>query len=101
MKIGIAEIRNSLAEAINQVAYQGERIVLERRGNGVAALVSMEDLELLEALEDQVDVEAARLARKEGGKPIPLADVETRLGIASPAESKPKKKAAKRKARKR
>ena len=53
MNIGVAEIRNNFAELLNRVAYAGERVVLERRGKGVAALVSMDDLELLEKLEER------------------------------------------------
>ena len=43
-QIGIKDIRDNLADALNRVAYSGERIVLARRGKGVARLVSMEDL---------------------------------------------------------
>jgi prevent-host-death family protein len=67
MEIGTAEVRNKIAEVINRVAYGGERAVLKRRGKGVAALVSMEDLALLEALENDADVKAARKARREKG----------------------------------
>jgi prevent-host-death family protein len=63
----VADIRNQLADAINRVAYAGERIVLERRGKKVAALVSVEDLELLEEMEDQADIRAAKKALKEKG----------------------------------
>ena len=63
----VADIRNNLADAINRVAYAGERIILERRGKGVAALVSVEDLALLEELEDQADIKAAKKALKEKG----------------------------------
>lgn len=80
MQIGVAQIRNNMAETLNRVCYQGERIVLERRGKGVAALVSMEDLALLEALEDREDVKAARKALKEKGG-VPLEDVKKRLGM--------------------
>lgn len=80
MKIGVAEIRNNMADALNRVAYQGERIVLERRGKGVAAIVSMEDLALLEALEDERDVKAARKALKEKGA-VPLQEIKARLGM--------------------
>ena len=45
----------------------GERVILERRGKGVAVLVSMEDLALLEAIEDREDVRAAKRALKEKG----------------------------------
>jgi len=62
MNIGIAQIRNKMADVLNRVAYQGERVVLERRGKGVAAIVSMDDLALLEALEDLEDAKAARKA---------------------------------------
>ena len=65
MNIGIADIRNNLAECLNRVAYQGYRIILERRGKGVAALVSMEDLTLLETIEDREAVKAARRATSE------------------------------------
>jgi len=81
VEVGIVEVRQKLAEIVNRVAYGGERAILKRRGKGVAAVVSIEDLALLEALENEADVKAARKARKEGGKPIPLAQVEAELGI--------------------
>jgi prevent-host-death family protein len=85
MNIGVAEIRNCMADALNRVAYQGERIVLERRGKGVAALVSMDDLEFLEELEDRLDLEAARKAlaemKRTGEKPIPWQKVKKELGL--------------------
>jgi antitoxin Phd len=83
MNIGVAEIRSSMADVLNRVAYQGERVVLERRGKGVAAIVSMEDLALLEAMEDREDAKAARKAlaelKRKRGKAIPLAEVKKRL----------------------
>jgi prevent-host-death family protein len=77
---GIAELRNNLGEAVNRAAYGGERVVLTRRGKGVVALVSLDDLALLEALEDQEDLRAALKARKEPGA-VPLAKVKARLGM--------------------
>ena len=78
--MNINEIRNNLADAINRVAYTGERIVLERRGKGVAALVSVEDLALLERLEDEADIKAARKALKEKGG-ISLEDLKKKYGL--------------------
>ncbi len=80
MNIGVAEIRNNLADALNRVAYGGERVVLQRRGKGVAALVSMEDLALLEMIEDREDLRAALKARKEKGG-VTLDDIKARLGM--------------------
>lgn len=80
MNMNVVEVRNKLADALNRVAYGNERIILERRGKGVAVLVSMEDLALLEHLEDEQDVRASRKAMKEKGS-VPLADVKKRLGM--------------------
>jgi len=80
MRLNIVEIRSHLAETINRVAYQGQRVILERRGKGVAAMVPLEDLELLEALEEREDLQAALRARKEEGS-VTLEQMKDRLGM--------------------
>ena len=79
----IADIRNNLADAINRVVYTKERIILERRGKKVAALIPVEDLEFLEELEDQADIRAAKKAlkhyKKHGG--ISLEDYKKKYGL--------------------
>ena len=90
MNIGVAEIRDNFADALNRVMYQGERIVLERRGKGVAVLVSMDDLALLEHYEDQFDIAEAKKALAEGGI-VPLEDIESRLGMTTPTKVKASK----------
>ena len=67
-RMAATALRSHVAETLNRVAYQGERIELERHGKAVAALVSIEDLELLEALENRIDLAAARRALKEPGR---------------------------------
>jgi prevent-host-death family protein len=85
MNIGIAEIRNNMADALNRVAYQGERVILERRGKGVAAIVSLEDLALLEAIEDRADLKAARQAlsemKRKSQQPLRWEKVKKELGL--------------------
>ncbi len=61
-ELSVTAARDSLADVVNRVAYGHERIKLVRRGRGLAAIVPVEDLELLEALEDELDIEAARAA---------------------------------------
>jgi len=63
--VPISEARQNLAELCNRVAYGGERLVIARRGKARAALVSVEDLALLRAVEDAVDLAAARGALRE------------------------------------
>jgi prevent-host-death family protein len=80
IEVGVHEIRANLADVINRVAYGGERVVLQRRGKPVAGIVSMEDIERLNSLEDKADVKAALKARKEKGG-VPLEKIKARLGM--------------------
>jgi prevent-host-death family protein len=66
--ITTAEAREKLAELVNRATYAKERLVLTRRGKEVAALVPLEDLELLEELENLVDLRGARAALEEAKK---------------------------------
>ncbi|MGH7928444.1 MAG: type II toxin-antitoxin system Phd/YefM family antitoxin [Candidatus Binatia bacterium] len=50
-RASVAEAKNTLSALINKVAYGKTRVVLESRGKPKAALVSTEDLERLERLE--------------------------------------------------
>jgi prevent-host-death family protein len=66
--LAATELRNRGSEAISRVAYSGDRVLLQRHGKNVAAIVSIEDLELLQALEDRIDLGAVRTALKQRGR---------------------------------
>jgi prevent-host-death family protein len=51
-KIAVIDARKDLADILNRAAYGKERVVLTRRGKDVAAIVPMDDLNILEAIED-------------------------------------------------
>jgi len=80
-EIAVADARRNFSDAVNRVAYGKERLVLKRRGKGVAAIVPMEDLEAIEAIEDKIDLAMAKKALREKGKPIPLSKVKKQLGL--------------------
>jgi len=88
LEIGVAEIRSNLADVINRVAYGGERIILQRRGKQVLAVVSMEDLETLNSREDKEDVKADFQARKEKGG-IPLEKYLKKFGKQNSRHKRP------------
>lgn len=80
--MSISEARQQLAELVNRAAYRRERIALGRRGKKVAAIVSADDLDLLEALEDAADLRAIAqaLADPENeSPPIPWKQIEKEL----------------------
>ena len=74
--IGLTEVRSKLRDTIHKVQIGGERIVLERQGRPVAALVSLEDLDLLEELEDEYLNRLADVAEAESGEDISREQVE-------------------------
>ena len=67
MKANVDDVRNTFSEYLNRASYQGQRIIIERRGKPLAALVSLEDLAMIEQMENAADVKAAKKARKEEG----------------------------------
>ena len=59
------ELRKNLHDYIGAVEYRRERVVVTRNGRPAAALVSLQDLELLRALEDRLDSIEADAAMRE------------------------------------
>ena len=78
-----AQVRKGFAEYVNRVAYGNERVLIERRGRPIVALIDMTDYQILlehEARQDQADAAeaAAILAHPErhrwqtlDGTPVP------------------------------
>ena len=84
-EIGISEARDTLAEVVGRVRYGGARIVLTSNKKQAAALISLDDLKLLELIEDRAEdewaAEAIEAARREGGEPVSAEDVFADLGL--------------------
>ena len=81
--LSIATARKEFSELVNRVAYGKARQVLTRRGKAVAAVVPLEDLELLERLEEQVDLALAleALAEAQAEGTHPWEAVKAELGL--------------------
>jgi antitoxin Phd len=79
--LSISDLRKDTADALNKVAYGGDRIALQRRGKDVAVIVSVEDYELLRAIEDKADLETIRKIKEEPGEDVPWEDLKKELGL--------------------
>ena len=77
--VKIADARRHFGELVTRDVMTGERTVIQRRNTEAAALVSIEDLRLLEKIEDDLDLEIARQRRKEPTEP--WEKVKKRLGL--------------------
>ncbi|MEM7416633.1 MAG: type II toxin-antitoxin system Phd/YefM family antitoxin [Gemmatimonadota bacterium] len=60
-----AEARKNLADLLNRVAYSRERVVVTRHGREIAAIVPVEDLNLLDRLRDALSRSDAEDALRE------------------------------------
>jgi len=52
--ITMGDLRRDLARVVNSVAFGRERVIVERHGKPLVAVVPLDDLELLEKLEDRL-----------------------------------------------
>ena len=80
----VADAKNHFSDVLRRAEYGGERVIVERHGKPVAAIVSTDDLRQLEAAENAVDLSDAQAAlaeAKERGT-IPLDTVLRKHGLA-------------------
>jgi prevent-host-death family protein len=78
-KITTSTARTEFADILNRAAYAGERVILHRHKKPVAAVVPIEDLEILEQIEDRADLEEVRKRLKE--PTIPWSKIKKELGL--------------------
>jgi antitoxin Phd len=80
-KISTADARKKLANIVNRVAFGKEAFVLTRRGEALAALVSVEDLRLLQEMEERIDVDDAWKARSESEETVSWKELKKELNL--------------------
>lgn len=77
-----SDAREHFADLLEKARHTGERTIITRRGRKLAAVVPVEDLELLEELEDRVDLAAVREALKDRDKAVSYEEFRTTIGLA-------------------
>jgi prevent-host-death family protein len=79
----VAEAKNRFSDVLRRAEYGGERVVVERHGKPVAAIVSTDDLRRLEATDDKADLRDARaaLAEAKDAGTVPLEMVLKKYGL--------------------
>ncbi len=85
--ISCKEVRDHMADVINQVAFKSKKFTLTRHGSAVAVLVSLEEWnalkKMIEQKEDKEDVRDAEIAMKKHSKKrgISLKAMKKKLGL--------------------
>jgi hypothetical protein len=80
-RLNASQVRSAFGEAVNRANFAGERTIIRRHGKDLGAVASVEDLKKVEALEDRLDLEEARLIMKKPGRLIPWEKVKLKLGV--------------------
>jgi antitoxin (DNA-binding transcriptional repressor) of toxin-antitoxin stability system len=75
--------RKEFSTVLNRAAFGKERVILARRGKAIAAIVPMDDVRLLHALEDRADLADAIAAEREALEKgtTSLADLKRDLAL--------------------
>ena len=79
IRLPASQARERFSEILNEVAYGHERMVLQRHGKDVAALISAEDLKRFEELEDRADLLDMEQVLAKGEAPLPWDAVKADL----------------------
>ncbi|MBM3477009.1 MAG: type II toxin-antitoxin system Phd/YefM family antitoxin [Armatimonadetes bacterium] len=80
--IRTTQLRCEIGAVVSRAEYAKERIVIERRGKPVAAVVPIEDLAALGKLEDQLDIaEAERILADPNSVWLTLEEAEAELDL--------------------
>ena len=79
--IPVTKARSGFFDLFDRVARKHERVVISRRGRESVAMVPVEDLERLQAIEDAEDIRAADAALAESNRRIPYDEVRKELGL--------------------
>ncbi len=76
--ISTTEAHDNFPDIISRAEYQGERILIHRNGKPIVAIIGLDDLRLLEAVEDAIDSEIMRRAIEKNDGFTTLEEIVTK-----------------------
>lgn len=93
--VTVTKARENFADLLGEVRFGHKRIKLTSNGKNIGAIIPLEDLELLEAIEDKIDIELADKADK-GGPYYTFDQILEENGLSREELSKPVSKSKKK-----
>lgn len=81
IRLPASQARERFSEILNEVSYGHVRMVLQRHGKDVAAVISAEDLKRFEELEDRADLLEMERVLEKAETPIPWDQAKAELGV--------------------
>ncbi len=92
-EISASSARQNFSKIIDAVRVAGERILVTQHGRPAAAVIGVEDLELLQLLEDRMDVAEARRRMKEPADKVTLEELRSGSFLEDKSIGRKQKKA--------
>lgn len=81
IRLPASQARERFSEILNEVSYGHERMMLQRHGKDVAAVISADDLKRFEELEDRADLLEMENVLSKGETAIPWEQTRAELGL--------------------
>ncbi|RYC71243.1 MULTISPECIES: type II toxin-antitoxin system Phd/YefM family antitoxin [Spirosoma] len=75
------DARKNFSEIISKAAFAKEATIITRSGKNVAAVISFDDYEFYQQLEDKLDGELATARLAKEGRRYSTEEVKARLGL--------------------
>ncbi|MEZ0487982.1 type II toxin-antitoxin system Phd/YefM family antitoxin [Fibrella aquatica] len=75
------DARKNFSEIVSKAAFGKEATIITRSGKNVAAVISFEDYEFYQQLEDKLDGELATARLAKENKRYSIEEVKARLGL--------------------
>ena len=81
IRLPASEAREKFSEVLSEVSYGGQRMVLQRHGKDLVAMIPVQDLALLEELEDRADLAEVKAALAEKAARVPWGKLKEEHGL--------------------
>ncbi len=82
MHTNVTDLSKTMSDTLDKVISTKERVIIERDGKPAAALISLEDLEYLEALDAAEEEEDLRICEeRKDEETVSLEEVKKRMGF--------------------
>jgi len=86
LEISVSELKRDLSGVINRAAYGKQRVIILSRGKPKAAMISIEDLRLLESLSQKKTRQVRQMAALEATRAV-RAEIAQQIGGPLPDSS--------------
>jgi prevent-host-death family protein len=80
-RVKVSEARQNFSEIVNKVGFGDSEFIVTRSGKDFVAIIPISTFKLLQALEDKIDIQAAREALQDTSGLVTLEEIKAKYSI--------------------